>query len=160
MTKWNRYAFIALLLSATVVAPLAAQTQVPLKGTLQGNDTDEGMPSPTTLLVGTTGTGIATLLGQFSFTQENLVDLVNFTDGGSARFVAANGDVIDTTFTGAGEPTDSPDLVRITEVHVITGGTGRFARLEGSFTVERLASVTTFLTSGSFHGTSTAPGVR
>lgn len=156
MTKRNVYLLTAVL-GATLIAPVAAQTQVPFNGTLQGNDTDQGAPSPTTLWVATSGTGISTLLGQFSFTQENLVDFVSFTDGGSARFVAASGDSIETTFTGSGEPTDRPDVVRITEVHVIAGGTGRFAHANGSFVVNRLANTATFLTSGSFHGTSTSP---
>jgi hypothetical protein len=62
------------------------------------------------------------------------------------------------TITGSGEPTDTPDVIRITEINTITGGTGRFAGAQGSFTMERLASVVTFFTSGSFHGTITSPG--
>ena len=72
--------------------------------------------------------------------------------------VAANGDSIDMTVAGSGEPTDTPGIIRITDIQTINGGTGRFAGAQGSFTVERLASAVTFLTSGSFHGTITSPG--
>ncbi len=148
----------AMILTAALAGPAAAQTQVPFSGTLQGTDTDGPMPTPTSIQVTTNGTGISTLLGQFTFVQDTTVNFVNSTDAGSARWWAANGDSIDTTLSGSGEPTTAPGVIRITEVHVITGGTGRFAAAQGSFTVDRLASVVTFQTSGSFHGTVTAPG--
>jgi hypothetical protein len=147
-----------MILTASLAVGHAAQRQVPFQGAIQGLDSDTGMPSPTTLLVATSGTGIAIHIGQFSFTQETTVDLVEATDTGSAHWVAANGDSIYTTIAGSGGPTDTPDVISITEVHTITGGTGRFAGAKGSFTVERLANVATFFTSGSFHGTITSPG--
>ena len=148
----------AMILTAALAVPAAAKNQVPFKGALQGNDSDSPGPSPTTLVATTTGTGIGTLVGQFSFTQELTLDLVSLTAAGFAHWVAANGDSIDTTLAGSGEPTDTPGVFRITEIHTITGGTSRFAGAQGSFTVERLASAVTFLTSGSFHGTITSPG--
>ncbi|MGH6802402.1 MAG: hypothetical protein ACREC3_03425 [Methyloceanibacter sp.] len=147
----------AMILTAALAFPAAAKQRVPFMGALQGNDVDTFL-SPTTVLVATTGTGIATHLGQFSFTQESTVDFTTGTATGFAHWTAANGDSIDTTLAGSGEPTDAPDVLRITDIHTITGGTGRFAGAQGSFTVERLASVVTFLTSGSFHGTITSPG--
>jgi hypothetical protein len=158
ITRSNIYLpMAALILTAALAVPAAAQKQVPFKGTMQGNDADTFL-SPTTVLVTTTGSGIGTLLGQFSFTQESTVNLAERTATGSAHWIAANGDSIDTTIVGSGEPTDTPGVVSITEICTITGGTGRFAGAQGSFTVERLASAVTFLTSGSFHGTITSPG--
>ena len=147
----------AMILMASLAVPAVAQKQVPFKGTLQGNDTDTCFTFPTAC-VATNGTGIGALLGRFSFTMNNEVNVTNGTDAGSATLVAANGDTINTTFVGAGHPTDTPDVFAITEIHTITGGTGRFAGAQGSFIVERLASGATFLTSGSFHGTVTTPG--
>ena len=126
----------------------AAQNQVPFKGTFQGSDT----VAPPTITTRATGTG--THLGQFSFA--HVITFPALT--GSSHWVAANGDSIDTTIAGSGEPTDTPGIIRITDIQTISGGTGRFAGAQGSFTVERLASVVTFLTSGSFHGTITSPG--
>ena len=147
-----------IILAAALAVPAAAQQQLPFKGALQGKDADVPTGDPSTLIVRTSGTGIGTHIGQFSFSQETTVNFLNNTDTGSAHFTAANGDSIYTTIAGSGEFTDIPDVVRITEIHTITGGTGRFSGAGGSFSVERLANVVTFFTSGSFHGSITSPG--
>jgi hypothetical protein len=151
---------MAMILTATLAIPAAAQQRVPFKGTMQGNDVDSpcSPPQAACLVVTTSGTGIGTHLGDFSFTQVATVNLAAGTNSGPAHWIAANGDSIDTTFTGSGELTATPGVISITEVHKITGGTGRFAGVQGSFIVERLASAITFLTSGSFHGSITPPG--
>jgi hypothetical protein len=155
----------AMILTAALALPAAAQNLVPFKGALQGNDTDGVLNFPI-LPVTTTGTGTGTLLGEFSFTQQTAVNVVAGTATGSVHFVAANGDSIDTTFTAQGGPTDAPPLcpglgeviLRITEIHTVVGGTGRFAGAQGSYKVERQASPVTFKTCGSFQGTITPPG--
>ena len=158
MTRSNIYLpMAAMILTAALAVPAAAQHQVPFKGAMQGQDFDIAFTN-TTVTVLTVGTGIGTLVGQFSFTQTVTVDFATSTSTGSARLIAANGDSIDTTFVGFGGPADTPDLLKITEIHTITGGTGRFAGAQGSFTVKRLASGVTFLTSGSYEGTITPPG--
>jgi hypothetical protein len=148
----------AMILASAFAAPAAAQTLVPFKGAMQGMNVDSAGPSPGTIVETPTGTGVATHLGQFSYTEVITVNLATFTGAGTARWVAANGDSIDTTLVGSAEPTATPGVVSITEVHTITGGTGRFAGAQGSFTVERLINAVTQLTSGSFHGTITSPG--
>jgi hypothetical protein len=148
-----------ILMAALAIAAAAQNPKLPFKGNMRGTDVDTPTANPDIVLVTTTGTGIGTLLGQFSFTLQAFLNVTNLTDTGSAQWVAANGDRIDTTFAGSGEPTDASfSVFRITEIHTITGGTGRFAGAQGSFTVERLASAVTFLTSGLFHGTITSPG--
>ncbi len=151
---------MAIVLGAALGVPAAAQQQVPFKGSIQGYDTDTGFTS-TTVSVATNGTGIGTLLGQFTFNLENTVDITNGTDTGSAHFIAANGDTLDAVFVGVGVPVTTADGVvfDITETYTVTGGTGRFAETQGSFTMERVASPVTFLTSGRFLGTLTAPGL-
>ena len=150
----------AMILTVALAIPAAAGDLVPFKGTMQGHDTDTPCSPPQSqcVVVTTTGTGIGTHLGDSSFTQVAKVNLAAGTSEGSAHWIAANGDSIDTTFTGSGELTATPGVISITEIHTITGGTGRFSGAQGSFTVERLASAVTFLTSGSFHGTITSPG--
>jgi len=148
----------AMILTAVLAFPAAAQKQVPFKGSMQGHDTDTGSTN-TTVTVLTVGTGIGTHLGQFSFTQTVTVDLTTGHDTGSAQWFAANKDSISTTITGSGQVIDPIlFLIEIEEVHTITGGTGRFEGAQGSFTVKRLASGKTFFTSGSFDGTITPPG--
>jgi hypothetical protein len=147
----------AMILTAALAMTAVAQNQVPFKGAMQGNDTDTAFTN-TTVTVLTVGTGVGTHVGQFSFTQQITVNFADGTNTGSAHWIAANGDSFDTTIAGSGEPTDTPGVISITEIHTITGGTGRFAGAQGSFTMERMASGITFLTSGSFHGTVTSPG--
>jgi hypothetical protein len=150
----------AMLLTAVLAVPAAAQKQVPFKGSLQGHETDtaEGGPPPTTLNVDGNTTGIASHVGQFSFSYQLTVTLADGTATGSAHLIAANGDSIYTTVTGSSEMTATPGVFSITEVNTITGGTGRFDGAQGSFTVERLINLATGFTSGSFHGTITSPG--
>jgi hypothetical protein len=150
----------AMLLTVALAAPAAAQHQVPFKGSIQGNeiDTPQGGPPPTTLIANGSATGIGTHVGQFSFTYHLTVTLANGTATGTAHLIAANGDSIDTTVAGSSEMTSTPGVASITEINTITGGTGRFAAAQGSFTVERLVNLVTGFTSGSFHGTISSPG--
>jgi len=130
---------------------------VPFKGDLQGVDTDSD-PTASTIVVTTDGVGNGTHLGRFSFTQRVTLSFASGTTTGSAHFVAADGDTIDTTVSGSGHPTGMPGEFDITDVHVITGGTGRFSGTHGRFTVQRLASAITFTTSGSYDGSIASPG--
>jgi hypothetical protein len=153
-------AVAAMLLTAALAVPAVAQKQVPFKGSLQGHETDtpEGGPPPTTVNVDGSATGIATHVGQFSFSYHLTVILADGTATGSAQLIAANGDSVFTTVAGSSEPTATPGVLSITEIDTITGGTGRFAGAQGSFTVDRLVNQATGFTSGSFHGTITSPG--
>jgi hypothetical protein len=149
----------AMILTAFTV-PMAAGDQVPFEGSIQEHeiDTPQGGPPPTTLNVDGSATGIASHVGQFSFTYLLTVNLANGTATGTAHLIAANGDSIYSTVAGSSEPTATPGVASITEINTITGGTGRFAGAQGSFTVERLINQITGFTSGSFHGTITSPG--
>ena len=155
ITRFKIYAPMAAMILTTALAlPAAAQQQVPLKGTFQGKDT----VSPSAIT--TSGTGLGTHLGNFSLTQETSFSTLN----GSAHWVAANGDSIDTTFLSSPDfSTQSLGYITVTETHTITGGTGRFAGAQGRFTLERthlvaLSADGTHATFGSFHGSITAPG--
>ena len=152
------------ILTAALAIPAAAQTQVPFKGTFQGTDT----PAPPTILQSITGNG--THVGQFSSTA------VSGSPGSaqSAHWIAANGDSIDTTFVGSfgghvdlapcqvvgAQPEDS--YAKITQIHTITGGTGRFAGVQGSFTLTKYHDLVnrsgTNGTCGFYSGTITPPG--
>ena len=155
MTRFKIYTPIAAMILTTALAlPAAAQQQVPLKGTFQGKDTVS--PSAVT----TSGTGLGTHLGNFSLTQETSFSTLS----GSAHWVAANGDTIDTTFLSSADfSTQSLGYITVTETHTITGGTGRFAGAQGGFILERthlvaLSADGTHITFGSFRGSVTSPG--
>ena len=150
----------ALILTAALAVPAAAQSLIPFNGAMQGReiDTPQGGPPPTTALADGSVHGIATLVGQFSLTYTLTVNLADGTATGSAQLIAANGDSMSTTIVGSSEPSGTPGVLSITEINTITGGTGRFAGATGSFTTVRLVNLATGLTSGSFHGMITSPG--
>ena len=144
------YQMTSLLLTMTFVRTAAAEKQVPFKGSVQAVESyDIQFP---TMLVDTIGSGNATQLGEFIVTWEFTVDLVTGAGIGSAHFIAANGDSLFTVSLGQGDPTETPGVNRVVEMHTIKGGTGRFAGATGSFTLERLAALDG-ITSGSFQGT-------
>ena len=138
-------------ITSSLALPGAAQMQVPFTGTFEGNDT----VTPPTITTAATGTG--TLVGQLSL--NDVVTVTSLT--GTGHWIAANGDVIYTTFVAS--PVPRPVVFTITDNHTITGGTGRFAGAQGSVTVERTHIVEpsadgTHVTFGSFDGTITSPG--
>jgi len=155
-----------MILTVALAIPAAAQNQVPFKGTFQGNDTI----SPP--IVTHSITGIGTHVGQFS----SIMVLATGPSGstGTGNWIAANGDTIVTTEVGSGVHVDmAPCQVvgaepgdtyrKSTQIHTITGGTGRFAGVQGSFTLTlyhdlRLSSDGTHHTCGSYSGTITPPG--
>jgi hypothetical protein len=156
----------ALIVTAALALPATAQTQVPFRGTFQGNDA----VSPPTITQSITGVG--TLVGQFSSTTVLTTGPSGGT--GTGHWIAANGDSIDTTVVGSGEhvPMSACEVVgaqpgdtyaKITQIHTITGGTGRFAGVQGSFTLTLYHDVVprtdgTHGTCGSYGGTITPPG--
>jgi hypothetical protein len=165
----------AMILTAALANPAAAQNSCAgfapgcFKGTFQGQDAHDTLPpGATTVLIRTTATGIGTHLGKFSVLREVAGNLLNFSDTGSAQWIAANGDTIYTTVVGQAELSDLPGgFLKVTEIHTITGGTGRFAAAQGSFTVELFHKLETSGVAGgveshdifgSFHGSITSPG--
>lgn len=124
--------------------------EAPFTGTVEAQETY--IITATTMLVDTAGSGESAELGQFTVTWEFTVNLDTGAGVGSAYFTAANGDTLDTTSLGQGDPTETPDVSRVVEQHTITGGTGRYAGATGTFTLERLVNTVTGVTSGSFAG--------
>jgi hypothetical protein len=151
----------AVILTVALAVPAGAQELVPFKGTIQqGQDVDiAGGPPPIAVVVAASGTGTGTEMGQFSFKQISTVNFLNNTSAGSGQWIAANGDSIYTTVFGANAVVDpARGVITITEINTITGGTGRFAGTQGSFTVVRVASLVTLAFSGSFYGAISSPG--
>jgi hypothetical protein len=143
--------------SSPAVLQAVAPKPVPFKGQFQGSDT---VTPPVTIATNATGTG--TVVGQLSLS--DVLTITSASGGtGTGRWVAANGDSIDTTFVASAIP--GAVVFTISEDHIITGGTGRFSNAKGSFTVHREHVVApsddgTHVTSGSFEGTITSPGAN
>jgi hypothetical protein len=145
----------AIFVIALFASPAVASEQVPFNGSWVSHETyDVQFP---VMFVHGTATGYATRIGRYTATYEEQVDLLTGSSVGAITVVAANSDVIFATQTGQGDPTPDPDIFSIVEVSTITGGTGRFAGATGTFTIERLVSLSTGDSSGSFSGTISHP---
>jgi hypothetical protein len=153
---------ISLLAATSLIAvfasPALAGQQIPFKGSLAAVETD--VVQGGSLIVDGSAVGKATELGQFAMTYHVRVDLGTGGSVGTASFVAANGDSFSTTIIGQGTPTPDPTIAMIEEVETITGGTGRFASATGSFTLHRVVSLVTGVSTGSFNGAISNPGRR
>ena len=147
---------IALLLlfaltSSAFAAPADAKGPLPFKGSIQSVETyDVQFP---TMYVDANGSGNASHLGRYAVSFEVEVNLLTSAGIASLAFVAANGDSIFADGLGQGGPSGTPNVNQIVENYTITGGTGRFAGATGSFTVKRLVSTVTGVSSGTFDGT-------
>jgi len=155
----------AMFLALTITGLAVAGTLIPFNASFRGHEIDQPQPPsgpPQQLLVDGTVSGIATHLGRFQMHYNVTVNdpLAPVSPAsGTAQLTAANGDVLYTTIVGQGVPApELPGFAQITEHNTITGGTGRFAGAQGSFTVTRLVEMATGITSGSFQGAITSPG--
>ena len=145
----------ALFLTAALAGPAAAENQVPFHGTIQTVETVESVEFPI-VFNSSIGSGNATHLGRFTWAldvQINISDPALTTATGTGVLTAANGDSLFTQFTATAIDTETPNVIFITEVHTITGGTGRFAGATGIFTREALSNLALGFSSGSFDGT-------
>jgi hypothetical protein len=148
------YLQMAAMLATGAFAGPKAEKLLPFKGTIQTVERVESVEFP--IVFNTSiGTGNATHLGRFAWALEveiNISDPANLTATGTGVLTAANGDSIFTEFTAIATPTEIPDVIFITEVHTITGGTGRFASATGTFTREALSNLALLFSSGSLEG--------
>ena len=142
--------------NATGARALSNDKEVPFKGRLEGTATVTP-GTPPFLSASVEGTGNATHLGRFTVAIPHVVNAMTRTSTGTYEFTAANGDTVTAGFTGQSTLT-APGVLAVVEAATITGGTGRFANASGSFTVERVLTQATGLTTGSFDGTISSPG--
>lgn len=118
----------ALLLLAAVPAAARADQPRPFKGAFDFAVTDVEFLSATEVLVTGSLAGRETVLGRFAGEVVYLVDLTTGTFTGSLYKVAANGDRLDQTVTGAFTATGSEGTF------ALVGGTGRFVHAAGGGT--------------------------
>ncbi len=148
---------LALMLGATPALAKNDGPHLPFKGTLQAVESGVFNPGPpVTVSVTAQGSGNATKLGRFAYSY-TVVIFLNPDNSGTGTlyydFVAANGDHLYSVGEGFGAPAEGiPATNHVVEQHTITGGTGRFAGATGSFTVDRLISNVTSITTGTIDG--------
>jgi hypothetical protein len=131
--------------SSSVQAPAS----LPFRGTLEGTQTVTPL-APPFIFVNGEASGTATHLGKFTVQFPHTVNFALAQGTGTYTFTAANGDTLTADFTGTAQV---GTVTSIIEQAVITGGTGRFAGAEGSFTARRIFNPATGVTTGSFEGT-------
>lgn len=102
-------------------------SELPFKGTYEG--VEKVVTATEHQLIDATGN--ATHLGRFTVTAAWTVGPAG--GSGTSTWTAANGDELYTSFTRHGVP--APPTITFTEIHTITGGSGRFAGASGTFTV-------------------------
>jgi hypothetical protein len=128
--------------------------RVPFNGTWQANEVSTFFGNPP---IGFFSNGQGALnsiqLGPLALYLTNLVDLATFDGLGVTRVVDANGDSIFAEGTGHADlVTPNPPVFHITEIHTVTGGTGRYANARGSFSVDRTIDLSTGDSTGTFNG--------
>lgn len=130
MTRTKIHLPLAAVILTALAIPAAAQTQLIVKGAFHGSEfvTPPGNFS-------TTATGIGSSIGSFTYKRESTLTPANGTSVASAQWTAGVGDTFFTTIVGAG--IRETLVVEITEVHTITGGTGRFRGATGSIAVRQ-----------------------
>jgi hypothetical protein len=133
---------------ASIVANAAA-AETPFKGTLSAVET--GTTVFPTRFLDREGTGTATYLGRYTEHVTMVINIPTLSSTGAATFTAANGDTLLTRVAGQATRT-SPTTLSILEVYTITGGTGRFADVTGSFTLKSTLDQTTGVSTGTFRG--------
>jgi hypothetical protein len=142
---------------------MAAADSLPFKGTLEGHHVSRTPLAPPFVFDRFEAEGQATHLGQFELVIEATVNFGSrpVTGAGTYTFTAANGDKLVADHTGFSALV-GPGVVLITEHAIVDPdrSTGRFARAQGTFTVERLADAATGVggvTAGTIEGTISQP---
>ena len=121
-------------------------SELPFKGTYEGLETVVTSTEHHHL----DATGNATHLGRFTVTADWTIGPAGGI--GTSTWTAANGDELHTSFTRSGVP--APPTITFTEIHTITGGTGRFANASGTFTVVQTRGLSMpYNNSATFDGT-------
>jgi hypothetical protein len=125
-------------------------TRLPFKGTLQSSEIYS--TAFYTQFVTANGSGEAIELGQFTATYQMEANLLDMSVKESVSFVGKNGDGLQATAVGQAFEDRTPGMFKVVEIFTITGGTGRFAGASGTFTMNRLVSITVGVASGNFEG--------
>ncbi len=90
------------------------------------------------------GAGRGSHVGNYTYEASECVDLItNEISEGIFTMTAANGDVLQGTYSGHASATTDPTVVAFDDVAVIRGGSGRFARATGQFDIHGTADLAT-----------------
>jgi hypothetical protein len=125
-------------------------TRFPFKGTIQSTETSVTV-FPTLSVTGS-GSGDATELGAFTINYQVEISLLDLSSVESAELTGTKGDSIRAEAVGQATENRTPGMLNVVDIYKITGGTGRFNGASGTFTLNRLVSMTTGASSSTFEG--------
>lgn len=128
----------------------AQMTRFALQGTVQSTETYVTVFP--TMSVTATGSGNATQLGSFTISYQVEISLLDLSSVESAQFMGANGDSLRAEAVGQAVENRTPGMLNVIDIYKITSGTGRFTGASGTFTLNRLVSVTTGAANSTFEG--------
>ena len=145
----------AMLLAVAFADSAVAGTELNIRGYIAAYETYE--LDGDILKVDGTGTASLNGLGACTVTYHFDLNIITGSAPGSHQFTWPNGDSLSTTSLGQGILTDldpGETINYVTEIHTITGGTGRFAHVSGNFLLERMVGfpLDSGATSGWFNG--------
>ena len=123
---------VVYLLLVLAVSSLQAGELVPFRGSWEGSTVSATESSPGVVLVVSDGEGEATHLGRYFMSSPHFTYLATGMVEGEQNFTAANGDILNATFSGQLVPR-ADGCLEGTLPATITGGTGRFADATGSY---------------------------
>ena len=132
--------FVAALAFSAVALSAVGGTDRPFTGSTVGLASflpDRSCPLGFRSVTETSGT--ASHLGLVSFSSDHCFAPPNLITEGQGTFVAANGDELYLTYTGACNP---PDFATCITDNAIVGGTGRFANATGEFQITAVVTNT------------------
>ena len=134
----------------TTPAVPTKMNRFPFDGTVQSTETSVTVFP--TFSATATGSGNATQLGSFTIRYQVEINLLDLSSTESAEFIGTNGDLLRAEAVGQATENRTPGMLNVVDIYKITGGTGRFSGTGGTFTLNRLVSVTTGAASSTFEG--------
>jgi hypothetical protein len=130
------------------------RADLPFLGRLErASHTDAFDPGTGTALIHLEGTGTATHLGRFTMEVDYALNPATLSGPESMKLVAANGDALFASGRAQGAPSEDGQSLTSREELTITGGTGRFAGVTGSFILSQIDLAPDRFSSGSIVGT-------
>jgi len=148
----------AIFLTVALVSSAVEAGVIQINGTIAGSEINVPFPNPAEgFYVNGSVTSTDTELGPFTLFYSVPVALAFLGttpgDTGGTRLIASGDSIITWTLGNGGNPDSCPNGdLHIVSRETIVGGTGRYARARGSFTMDRCLNLVTGETSGTISG--------
>jgi len=156
MTRFIASIGLALLLSVTLVLPVSAGDQLPIRGQFTGAGINVDQRCPGALTIGFALEGVLSHLGRMTGGGSNCTEFTLGTESvpiwdGIAVVTAADGSTLTLAYEGQqGAPTNG--VATYSHQDSVVAGTGRFAGATGELTISGLIDFADLTVTGSVSG--------